>query len=116
MRLTVLYISGPMSGRPGYNYPAFREAERQLVAAGFVVVSPRQRLIEGKTHDEYLAFDLQQMEVAHDVYAVNVGARCGVALLPGWENSKGVAQELERARGYGWECKTVEDWIEEATT
>ena len=110
---TVLYISGPMSGRPGYNYVAFREAERALVSAGYIVVSPRQRIHPTWTYDDYLAFDLRQMDVMFDVYAENISARCGVALLPGWEKSKGVAKELERAAMYGWENKPIRDWNEE---
>lgn len=88
-----------MSGIPAYNYPAFDEAARVLRAAGFEVVTPselddpetRAKALAspdgkdntGHTWGEFLARDVKI--VADDVNAV--------ALLPGWENSRGAKLE-----------------------
>lgn len=38
--MTLVYISGPMTGYPNYNYPAFFDAEERLRDSGFDVVNP----------------------------------------------------------------------------
>lgn len=35
-----LYIAGPMTGLPDYNYDAFHAAQAELHRAGFVVMNP----------------------------------------------------------------------------
>ena len=37
-----VYVSGPMTGIPEFNYPAFEAAARRLRDAGFDVVSPHE--------------------------------------------------------------------------
>jgi len=38
--VTTIYIAGPMSGLPEFNYPAFFAAAEQLTAAGYDVLNP----------------------------------------------------------------------------
>ena len=38
----IVYLSGPMSGLPDYNYPAFQEVADRLTRNGIRVVSPTQ--------------------------------------------------------------------------
>ena len=80
-----VYISGPMTGLPGYNRPAFHAAARRLAALGHVPLNPAL-LPEGLEYDEYLAVDLAMVAIADTIL-----------LLPGWENSTGAAYELEAA-------------------
>ena len=35
-----IYIAGPMSGLPDFNYPAFNQAEQRLLALGYEVENP----------------------------------------------------------------------------
>ncbi len=35
-----LYIAGPMTGLPDFNYPAFEEARAQLESEGYAVLCP----------------------------------------------------------------------------
>lgn len=99
-----LYVAGPMTGIPAFNIPAFDRAAAELRAIGFDVVSPvelddpRTRAISlaspdgaiatleshGKTWGDFLARDVKLL--ADD------GIQ-GVAVLPGWERSRGARLE-----------------------
>lgn len=80
-----IYLSGPMTGIPDHNFPAFHEWAARLRAQGHEVVSPAE-LSEGKTWVECLRVDIREL--------------CGcdaIALMPGWEASKGANLELHVA-------------------
>lgn len=90
-RLSV-YLSGPMTGLPGYNYPAFHDAARRLRSMGYYVFNPAESF-EGDTsrpREDYMRKDIEMLLQADMV-----------ALLPGWERSKGVAVELAVATSLG---------------
>ena len=97
-----LYIAGPMTGYPEWNFPAFREAARELRMHDFEVVSPAEM------DEQDFGFDgtgepPQRMSL-HDVLARDLAALdgCdGIILLQGWEHSKGAAVELAYARAKG---------------
>lgn len=99
-----LYVCGPMTGVPDKNFPAFRTAAEQLRQAGYEVVDP-STLGE---HDnwawaDYLKRDLPEM------------LKCdGLALLPGWEHSRGAGLEYLVARGLGMRHHGVPEWVERA--
>lgn len=101
-----LYLAGPMSGLPNYNYPAFNRSQFILEAAGYEVINPTSiGQHEGWTHDDYLRAALALMLQAD-----------AVALLPGWENSKGAALEAEVSRLLPFHAarKTVHEWVGDA--
>lgn len=83
-----VYIAGPMTGLPEHNYPAFDEAEDQLGALGFLPLNPVHvgaGCVPGVCdHDWqwYMRRTLTLMLTADRV-----------ALLPGWENSRGARIE-----------------------
>ena len=84
-----IYISGPMSGLPQNNYPAFMAAEAALIAAGYEVLNPaRNGLPATATWDEHMRVDIIML----------MGAD-GVALLDGWDESRGAAKEVHAAHG-----------------
>jgi hypothetical protein len=86
-----VYIAGPMTGLPDYNYPAFNEAGQQLVARGYVVENPAQNAEPPcKSWLGYMRMALPQM-VGCDV----------VALLPGWHTSRGAGIERQLALDLG---------------
>ncbi|MFZ4286603.1 DUF4406 domain-containing protein [Variovorax sp. HJSM1_2] len=82
-----IYLAGPMSHLPDYNYPAFHAAAAQLRAHGHTVENPAENPEpECKTYEGYLRMSLAQV------------LRCDtVAVLPGWELSKGSKEELHVA-------------------
>ena len=94
-----IYIAGPMSGIPQYNFPAFFAAADLLREQGYDVICPAEMDDEEdkglamqssdgmgfarKTWGDFLARDVKL--IADDVD--------GVAVLPGWEDSRGARLE-----------------------
>ncbi|WP_347253481.1 DUF4406 domain-containing protein [Leminorella grimontii] len=82
----VIFISGPMTGLPEFNRPAFNEAATTLRNRSFIVLNPAI-FPDGLTHDQYLAMSLSMLDQADAIY-----------LLKGWEKSKGAVMEFDRAK------------------
>ena len=86
-----IYLSGPMTGYEGFNYAAFDTHAARLREAGYEVVSPAENFGGADTHPEgRKAFMRLDME-----HVLSVDA---VAVLPGWEKSKGAQLEVLMAR------------------
>ena len=86
-----LYIAGPMSGLPDYNYPAFRAAHAVLTAQGYDVVTPSD-----------IAGDATRPWSWWMRRALALLIQCdSVALLPGWERSRGARLEADVAGRLG---------------
>lgn len=101
-----VYIAGPMTGYEDYNYPAFEAAREQLAASGLDVLSPTdidtlQGTVTGsQTWDWYMRHALTMVLDAD-----------AVALLDGWERSKGACLERDVARALGLQVKPLAYWI-----
>ncbi|MGB1270435.1 MAG: DUF4406 domain-containing protein [Endozoicomonas sp.] len=98
---TKIYISGPMTGLPEHNYPAFFEAEKLLKKAGFQEIVNPARLGEQASWEEYMKRDIQLL------------CQCdGVAFLDGWGDSKGARLEVQIANALGITVTSLESWID----
>lgn len=111
-----IYIAGPMTGYPQYNFPEFIKMAALLRAMGFDVVSPAElddpadraaamaspdgerQTVEsfGKSWGDFLA---------RDVKIIADESIDAIVVLPGWENSSGARLEtfvghLSGARTY----------------
>lgn len=87
-----VYISGPMTGYPDYNFPAFREAAEEFRSLGFEVEDPSEKgVVPGWTWEQYLAYDLRVMLDCDAIY-----------LLDGWEDSRGSRLECHVAKQLGF--------------
>lgn len=96
-----VFISGPMSGYPDWNKPAFMRAESELKAAGFSVFNPAWLNVdEHWTNQDLMAIDLAALSRCDYIYQ-----------LEGWENSKGARAEYMAAVWSG--CEIVNhSWLE----
>lgn len=104
-----LYLAGPMTGYPDFNYHAFREAAGQLEEAGYTVFNPADNDVangfdpRGTSGDPAeaaaLGFSLRRA-LKQDLSWICDHAE-GLALLPGWEKSKGAAAEVSLAHALG---------------
>lgn len=84
-----VYVSGPMSGKVGYNFAAFDEATARLVFEGYVVINPADKgIIPGWSWTDYLAHDIEQL-----VKECNA-----IYMLTGWQESRGARLEHHIAR------------------
>jgi hypothetical protein len=85
-----IYLAGAMTGHPDHNFPAFNAAAATLRAAGHTVFNPAE-MPAGMTYREYLGAELAWMCAEGDA----------IALLPGWEKSKGATAEHATAIALG---------------
>lgn len=86
-----VYISGPMTGLPEHNFPAFHNAAKRLRALGVEVVNPAEINPEpGMPWAWYMRRDIKALMDCD-----------AVATLPGWENSKGATLEVQIATALG---------------
>ena len=106
-----IYLAGPMRGYPNFNFPAFDKAADLLRRQGFTVFSPAEHdrtkhpdIENNPTGDEEIAasqtgFSLREALAADTNYICKTAD--AIALLPGWEESRGVAAELALAKALG---------------
>lgn len=84
-----IYLAGPMSGLPDYNYPAFMAESDRLHRLGFHVENPATNP-EQEDWAGYLRVALTQLLTCE-----------AVAVLPGWETSRGACLEVYVAKAIG---------------
>ena len=86
-----IYIAGPMSGLPDFNYPAFHAAAAVLRAQGHHVENPAPTC---GTWQGYMRMSLRQI------------AACDcLCMLPGWRSSRGARIEHGLALDLGLEVQ-----------
>lgn len=82
-----VYLSGPMTGLPDLNFPAFNAAAAMLRECGFKVINPAE-------------INIDPAADWHACMKADIKALCDcdmLALLPGWENSTGAHLEVHIA-------------------
>jgi len=90
-----IYIAGPMTGLPEFNFPAFHEAAKAWRAAGWNVLNPAEHF-GGRT-------DLPKRRYLAKAFRTVCEADA-IALLPGWGNSPGALAERAMALALGLPC------------
>src|SRR5690242_6385675 len=83
-----VYLSGPMTGVPGFNFPAFNAAAERWRKSGWTIINPAESF-GGRTdlpREEYIREDIKNLLRAE-----------GIALLSGWDQSKGALLEVSIA-------------------
>lgn len=106
MRQKRVYIAGPMSGMPEFNFPAFFAAQRRLEAQGWIVNNPAEKDQEKDLDPEAVKFGDAKLAVAKgfdfreaflwDVTKVVEGD--AIYMLLDWEQSGGAFAEHGVAR------------------
>lgn len=86
------YIAGPMTGLPEHNFPAFHAAAARLREAGWEAINPAENF-GGRT-------DLPRATYLRADVALLVACEA-IAVLPGWEESRGAKMEYMLAREFG---------------
>lgn len=100
-----VYIAGPMSGHPRFNFPAFDAAAERLRGAGFEVISPAElddpparRAALDSVDGSPTAYAEATGEtwgrmLARDVRIIADGDLDAIVVLPGWDRSRGALLE-----------------------
>lgn len=108
-----IYLAGPMRGIPEFNFPAFMAGAQGLRDDGHTVFNPAERDNEhhgtdiskgNATGDESIAVAQHGFSI-REALAADMKFICeeadAIALLPGWENSKGAKAEHATAVALG---------------
>lgn len=119
--MTRLYISGPVTGIEYDNVTAFRKAQRLLMAKGYGVDIPHDIVPDGvegwrgaMLHClHHLTITRVRCDKGHKGERTGLPYVQGIAMLDGWERSKGAKLEKAVAEACGIPCKTVNEWLEE---
>jgi len=97
-----IYICGPMTGLPEFNYPAFNSAAEVLRGMGAAVENPAENPEpECKSWSGYMRLSLAQL------------VKCNVlVVLPGWFWSRGARVEIFVAFILGLKIQHIRDFAE----
>ena len=97
-----VYLAGPMTGIPEFNFPAFKAATEDLRQRGYDVLSPAEMdEAEGfepsptgddQAPEQYAAF------LARDIQKIAEANIDAIVVLPGWETSGGANTEVAFVR------------------
>lgn len=115
-----IYVAGPMRGIPEFNFPAFNAAAARLRAEGHEVFNPAEKDIEvhGTDISKGNATGSLDQAAADHGFSLRRALRddtswiCehadAVALLPGWQNSKGARAERALAEALGLQILVID--------
>lgn len=93
-----IYVAGPMSGLPELNFPAFHAAAAKLRAEGFDVVNPAEINSDPAAKwEDCMRADIRELVTCD-----------GIALLPGWGDSRGAKLEAHIAEALGMDTQFLE--------
>lgn len=93
-----IYIAGPMTGLPEFNYPAFNTAAHQLRVEGHHVENPASNPTPAcGSWLGYMRMALAQLVTCDEVHT-----------LPGWEQSRGARVEVMVADMLGLPVRAIQ--------
>lgn len=97
-----IYLAGPMSNLPAFNFPAFHAATADLRGKGWDVVSPAEEDLKssvGTIAESSAAGDPDELPetwgeiLARDVKLIADGGIEAIVFLPNWNKSRGARLE-----------------------
>lgn len=99
----LVYISGPITGMPDLNWAVFEDATEKLLLNGHVPFNPF-----------YSNLDITRPWHEHMREALRLLLKAeAVALLPGWERSRGARLEVQVAKALEMTIHPLEDYLED---
>lgn len=102
-----IYIAGPMTGYPDFNFPAFFEVADAFEEGGWLVHNPAQRDLDmwGSMEGIKEAFEEDREAAIRECLHWDLASICqfcdAIAMLPGWEKSFGAKAEHATAVALG---------------
>nr|WP_314532349.1 DUF4406 domain-containing protein [uncultured Pseudomonas sp.] len=95
-----IYLSGPMTGLPGLNFPVFAAMTASLRDNGHRVTNPAEINPDGGSWNDCMRRDIVALMYCDTV-----------ATLPGWEHSKGARLEVLIAERLGMTVVNAHDLV-----
>ena len=92
-----IYIAGPMTGLPNYNFEAFDRAATRLSARGFDVKNPADVGRKWLAEHEYREPNKSEYQELLNAGRAMLRECKTIYLLRGWQNSNGALGELSYA-------------------
>ncbi|MCE2830527.1 MAG: DUF4406 domain-containing protein [Oxalobacteraceae bacterium] len=88
-----VYIAGPMSGLPAYNWPLFNDTAARLRAQGYTVVNPTENGLRAEAPwEQHMRRDIAMLLTCD-----------AILMLPGWSKSRGAMMEWKIAVELGFD-------------
>lgn len=106
--LPTLYIAGPMTGIEAFNYPAFDKAAVDLRRRGYTVLNPTAIDADNPTPGKKQPWEWYMRKALQMLLRAQA-----VAVLPGWNESKGARLEVRVAHGLGMQIEELAHWLEQ---
>lgn len=106
MSAPTLYIAGPMTGLPDFNYPAFLDAQDDLRDRGYGTLNPVDSEQNNPTPGKPQSWDWYMRQALAMVLVAE-----GVAVLPGWECSRGARLEVDVAHALRLPVLPLAQWL-----
>ena len=100
-----LYVAGPMTGLPDFNYPTFNAAANDLRRVGYDVLNPAEIEADNPTPGTPQAWDWYMRHALRMVLLADA-----LAVLPDWHRSRGASLEVHIACSLGMNVQPVETW------
>jgi hypothetical protein len=101
----IIYIAGPMTGIDQFNYPAFNAAATHLQARGHDVLNP----VDSEKHNDSGSPQTWDWYMRHAIRMLLTAD--SVALLPGWERSRGARLEFHLSTELHLDVRPLESWM-----
>lgn len=100
-----VYVSGPITGVADLNRDAFKAAETALRVHGYDPLNPHEVIPNSDTAswEECLRADIAALVTECD----------GIALIDGWETSRGSKLEIQVGMALNMKVQPIQSWLEE---
>jgi hypothetical protein len=86
-----IYLAGPCTGMPDFNYPAFNAAAVKLRDMGYHIQNPAENPAPAcGSWEAYMRMSIRQLTMCD-----------AIVVLPGWEKSRGACEEVRVASMFG---------------
>ena len=118
-----IYIAGPMTGYPNFNYPTFNAVANYFRSHDFEVFNPAATELSQKLDGEVKISNEQYRACLKEDLSWICESATDIAMIPGWENSKGATAEWSLAKALGLNIRyltkdtlaNIMEWYDEDT-
>lgn len=104
-----LYLIGPVTGKPNDNRETFRAVRAILRKDGYECDCPHHFIEQGTEWGKAMRTSIRQM-LANDGQST-IPLYDGIAMLDGWERSRGAKIEHDIAEALGMPCRPWREWL-----